>query len=92
MDSQKRAALRKIGHPMRPLMRMGNKGLTEAFVKELVGSLKAHQLVKVRLDTGAGAEARARAEELAEQAEAEVVDVVGAVGMLYREDPEDPLV
>lgn len=92
MDSQKRAALRKIGHPMRPLMRLGNKGLTEAFAKELSSSLKAHQLVKVRLDVSAGAEARARAEEIATQAEAEVVDVVGAVGLFYREDPEDPLV
>lgn len=77
---------------MRPLMRMGNKGLTEAFVAELTSSLQAHQLVKVRLDAIAGAEARARAEELAEKVAAEVVDVVGAVGMFYREDPEDPLV
>ena len=77
---------------MRPLMRLGNKGLTEGFIKELRSSLEAHQLVKVRLDASAGPEARARVEELAEKAQAEVVDVVGAVGMLYLEDPEDPLV
>lgn len=92
MDSATRNKLRKIGHAMRPLLRLGKAGLTDGFAKEVSDSLRAHQLVKIRLDAAGKAECRARAEELAAAAEAEVVDVVGSVATLYREDPEDPLV
>lgn len=92
MEKTVRAKLRKIGHPMRPLMRVGKAGVTEGFVTELVRSLKAHQLVKVSMESSQKDEARAQAEELAEKAECEVVDLVGSSALFYREDPEDPLV
>lgn len=92
MRPKARAELRKIGHPMRPLMRIGKDGVTEGFLKELSRSLDAHQLVKVKLDVGGKAACRERAEEVAKGAEAEVVDVVGSAALFYREDPEDPLV
>ncbi len=92
MNTRTRAELRRIGHPMKPLMRIGAKGLTDAFVTELERSLAAHQLVKVAVDGSGKAELRARAEEVAAKAGAELVDLVGGSALFYREDPEDPLV
>lgn len=92
LENPRRAALRKLGHAMKPLMRVGNKGVTEAFVAELARSLKAHQLVKVRLDGEDADERRSQAEAIAASAEADVVDIVGAAALFYREDPENPLV
>lgn len=92
MESGKRAELRRIGHPLRPLMRIGKGGATDAFVKELGTSLKAHQLVKVKLDGVGKEEWQTRARELAERSKSELVDVVGGSALLYLEDPEDPLV
>lgn len=77
---------------MRPLMRLGNKGISEGFLKELSSSLKAHQLVKVRLDTSGKAECQARAQEILDQIPGELVDIVGSSALFYREDPKDPLV
>lgn len=92
MESSKRASLRKMGHAMRPLMRVGRAGVTDGFVAELTSSLKAHQLLKVSMDSAAKDEARAQAEELATRTGSELVDVVGSSALLYLEDPKDPLV
>ncbi len=81
-----------MGHPMRPLMRIGKEGMTDAFVTEVVRSLKAHQLLKVKLDVSGRDECRERAQELAKRSEADVVDIVGSAALFYLEDPEDPLV
>lgn len=77
---------------MRPLMRVGKNGVSDGFVSELVHSLTAHQLVKVSMDTSQKDEAREQAEDLAERAGCDLVDLVGSSALFYLEDPEDPLV
>jgi RNA-binding protein len=92
MEKSKRTQLRKIGHPMRPLMRVGKSGVSDGFVTELVRSLTAHQLVKVSMESSQKEEARAQAEDLAARAECDLVDLVGSSALFYRENPKDPLV
>jgi RNA-binding protein len=92
MEKKQRSQLRKIGHPMHALMRVGKRGLSEGFLKELANSLRAHQLVKVSLSTPQREEASEEANAIAAGVDAELVDIVGGSALFYLEDPDDPLV
>lgn len=48
LTSQERSALRARAHPLRPVVLLGDKGLTEAVIKEIDCNLTAHQLIKVK--------------------------------------------
>lgn len=49
ISSQERSALRAAAHPLRPVVLIGDRGLTESVLKEIDLNLKAHQLIKVRV-------------------------------------------
>ncbi|GAA4332641.1 YhbY family RNA-binding protein [Pigmentiphaga soli] len=60
IDSQTRSALRAAAHPLKPVVLIGEKGLSDAVLQEIDRSLSAHGLIKVR----AGGEDRAARDEL----------------------------
>ena len=79
--------LRRRAHALRPVVRLGQNGLTEAVARELDAALERHELVKVRL---AAPDAPARAvqlEALAGGAGAAVVQRIGHTATLYRANP-----
>src|SRR5690554_1887844 len=49
ITSQERRALRAAAHPLRPVVQIGEKGLTDAVLKEIETHLAAHGLIKVRV-------------------------------------------
>jgi len=49
LSSQERSALRAAAHPLRPIVWIGDKGLTDAVLKEIDTTLDAHGLIKVRV-------------------------------------------
>jgi len=81
---QKRTALRAAAHPLRPVVLIGERGLTDAVLKEIDRALTAHGLIKVR----AGGEDRdAREAMLASVCEAlscAPVHHLGKTLILYR--------
>ena len=88
-DKQKKH-LRGLGHPLKPLVMIGQHGLTDAVVKELDQTLDAHELVKVRARVG-DRDARDEAlATLAARTQAAVVQRIGNVGLYYRASRKQP--
>ena len=76
--------LRGQAHDLKALLQIGNKGLTPAFIAELDAVLEQHELVKVKV-AGEDRQARdAMIGELAEQADAALVQRIGHTAVLYR--------
>jgi len=48
LTPRERAALRAAAHPLKPVVLIGDNGLTEAVLKEIDLNLSAHELIKVR--------------------------------------------
>jgi RNA-binding protein len=70
------------------LLQIGNKGVTPAFLAELDAVLEQHELVKVKV-AGEDREARdAMIGELAEKADAALVQRIGHTAVLYRPSKE----
>jgi RNA-binding protein len=89
LTSSQRKHLRGLAHHLEPVVRVGQKGVTESVVGETGRALEAHELIKVRLDAE-GKEKKELAEALAEAAGAELAGVVGKIAILYRARDEKP--
>ncbi|MBK1779627.1 YhbY family RNA-binding protein [Advenella sp. WQ 585] len=61
LTSKERSALRSAAHPLKPVVLIGDNGLTEAVLKEIDISLTVHGLIKVRV---AGDDRQARIDML----------------------------
>jgi RNA-binding protein len=84
LSEKQKKHLRRLAHPLHPLVMLGNAGLTDGVVKELDRALTDHELVKVSARIG-GREARDTAlDELAQRTSALLVQRVGHVGVFYR--------
>jgi len=80
--------LRGQAHDLKALLQIGNKGITPAFIAELDAVLEQHELVKVKV-TGDDREARdTMIDELADKADAALVQRIGHTAVLYRPSKE----
>jgi RNA-binding protein len=90
LSEKQKKYLRRLAHPMSPIVMLGNAGLTDGVVNELERALTDHELVKVAARVGAR-EARDEAlQTLANRTRAELVQRVGHVGVFYRRRAELP--
>jgi len=82
--------LRGIAHTKNPIVAIGNKGLSDAVLKELELALEQHELVKIKLPGGSKAEKTALLKEICERSNSESVQLIGNVCVVYRvsEDPK----
>ena len=84
--------LRSLDHALKPVVRLGQNGLTDAVIKELDGALSHHELVKVKLSES---EKDARLEQLTalcESVRAECVQQIGHTATLFRRNEKKPVI
>jgi RNA-binding protein len=90
LSEKQRRYLRGLAHPLKPVILIGNAGVSEGVVAETRRALADHELIKVRM-TGAEREARdAALEDLAKVTDSELVGRIGHVATLYRRSAELP--
>lgn len=88
ITSQERSALRAAAHPLRPVVLIGDRGLTDSVLKEIDNNLTAHQLIKVRV-SGEEREARnAMLETICDSLSCALVHHLGKTLIIYRPDPK----
>ena len=86
-ESQKKY-LRGLGHGLKPVVMVGDAGLTESVRAEFERSLEHHELIKLRVKVGDREERDRIIMSLCDSSAAELVQRIGNVALLYRENPE----
>lgn len=81
--------LRQLAHPLKPVVTVGNKGVTEAVCRELDLTLNQHELLKIRL-AGDREQRSADLDKLLAASGAEAVQTIGHIASVYRPHPEQP--
>ncbi|MBS0612368.1 MAG: ribosome assembly RNA-binding protein YhbY [Proteobacteria bacterium] len=84
LSEKQRKYLRRLAHPLHPIVMLGNAGLTEAVVKEADRALRDHELIKVSARMGARAARDAALDSITRQTGSQLVQRIGHVGVLYR--------
>jgi len=87
--SQKRY-LRGLAHDIKPVIMVGNKGVSAAVIAEFSIALDQHELVKVRLAGDDRAERAEQVSKLAADTQAELVQTIGKVASFYRRNSDAP--
>jgi RNA-binding protein len=82
--------LRGLAHALRPVVRLGNAGLTDAVAGETARALHDHELIKVRAPGGDRAARDALFAALAGRTGSVLVQRIGNVAVLYRANPQLP--
>lgn len=90
LSPSQRRYLRSLAHELSPVIMLGNKGPTDAVLKELNLALTHHELVKVKLSGGDKSERSEQVQVLADGVQAESVQQIGHVAVLFRRNADDP--
>ena len=87
MDNQTRRKYRRIAHHLKPVVLLGERGLTDAVVAETDRALTDHELIKVR--TSGDRQARSEQQQaLAQRCQAEPIQAIGRTLVLFRKNPK----
>jgi RNA-binding protein len=81
--------LRGKAHALKPVVMLGQKGLTDNVVAETAGALRTHELIKVKVRAGDREARDALLAELVKRTACVLVNRIGHVATLYR--PGEPL-
>jgi RNA-binding protein len=90
LTEKQRRHLKGLAHPLKPVILMGNAGLTEAVVAATGMALDDHELLKVRLPGMERQDRDAALAQLAERTGSVLVTRIGHVAVLYRRHPDLP--
>jgi RNA-binding protein len=82
-DKQKRY-LRGLAHTLKPVVMIGNKGLSETVLNEIENALNHHELIKVRVSGQEKADRTQMLNEISEKTNADLIQVIGHIGGFYR--------
>lgn len=91
LSEKQRRHLRGLAHELKPIIRLGNAGLTDAVATETARALHDHELVKVKAAGGGDREARDTLfAELAQRTASALIHRIGNVAVLYRPNAKLP--
>ena len=80
--------LRGRGHQLKPLIRVGDAGLSDSVLAEYESTLAHHELIKVRVKAGDRESRDKMIDELCSGSGAALVQRVGNIALLYRSNPD----
>lgn len=80
--------LRRIAHHLDPVVIIGDSGMSEGVVQETERALTDHELIKVRINSADRADRVTTGDSLATSCNADVVQRIGKVLILYRANPK----
>jgi len=90
LTERQRKYLRREAHALKPVLSLGDKGITDSFLQELDSTLEHHELIKVKVRTG-DRELRDQAlEELIAHSNATLITRIGNIATLYRPRKKNP--
>lgn len=85
---QQTKVLRSRAHVLKPVVIVGQNGLTENVLNEIDQSIDHHELIKVRVNATDRQQRTERIEQIAATTKSEIVQVVGHIAVLYRHNPQ----
>ena len=91
MNGKERAAIRKIGNTLTPIVQIGKGDVTDAVLKTIEEALKKRELIKLAVLETATVTAREAADAIASALSADVIQCIGRKIVLYRYNPDNKI-
>ena len=92
LTSKQRAFLRGIAANYETIFQIGKGGINDNLIQQVNDALRKRELIKLRVLDNSMLSAREAAEEIAEQTKSEVVQVIGSRFVLFKRNPQEPVI
>ncbi len=83
LNGKQKKHLRSLGHHLEPVVYVGKEGISENVKHSLADTLKARELIKVKLGQNCAVQKKEAAEQLAAVSGAALVQLIGKMVLLY---------
>lgn len=87
LKGSQRKWLRGMAHGLRPVVQIGQKGLSGAALREVDAALDVHELIKIQAP-GPKEDKQEIARRIEDELGAQAVGLIGHMIILYRENPD----
>ena len=87
ITSSTRKKYRQIGHHLRPIVTVGNSGITGGVIGEMQRALGDHELIKVKLNIEKKSEREREVKDLSTALNAHLIQLIGKNALLYKKNP-----
>jgi RNA-binding protein len=82
--------LRREAHALKPIVAVGDKGITQALLDEVEGAIDHHELIKVRVRASGREQRDAAIDTIITASRAALVSRIGNVAAIYRPRKKKP--
>ena len=90
LTNNQKKFLRSKGHSLKPVVMLGQHGLTEGVLAELDSSLETHELLKIKIRGDDREDKQRIIDEILQKTQAHLVQVIGNVMVIYRAFDKEP--
>lgn len=90
LTNNQKKFLRSKGHSLKPVVMLGQHGLSEGVLAELESSLETHELLKIKVRGDDREDKQKIINEIVGISGAHLVQVIGNVMVIYRAFDKDP--
>jgi RNA-binding protein len=84
LSNKQKQYLKGLAHSLKPVVQLGNNGLTEGVLAEIEGALNYHELIKVKVPTDDKEEKSLIMEAIIRETKAMKVQSIGHTLVLYK--------
>jgi RNA-binding protein len=83
-NSERKKQFRSLGHNLKPIVTVGDNGLSEGVLSELNRALDDHELIKIKLALTEREDRQTVTDEINQLPNTEVVQQIGKILLLFR--------
>ncbi len=87
MNSAQKKRLKAQAHSLKPVLTVGQSGLTESVLKELEITLDTHELLKIKIRADKEQRKQIR-DQIINESQAELIQSIGQIIVVYRKNPD----
>ena len=84
LNSKKISHLKALSHAIKPVVQIGNKGLSDSVINEIKLNLKAHELIKIQVQENDKANRALILTSVCEKVNAESINHIGKQIVIFK--------
>lgn len=84
LNKDQKHQLRVLAHALKPVVMVGNLGLTQAVQLEIYRALEDHELIKIKISIGDRSQRKHITDAILQEQAAELIQAIGHVIVIYR--------
>ncbi|AFT67489.1 MAG: ribosome assembly RNA-binding protein YhbY [Cycloclasticus pugetii] len=88
LSNQQKKKLKAHAHSLKPVVRLGQSGLTSNVLDEIESAITHHELIKVKVSADDRDDKKAIIQEIADKTASELIQSIGFMAVFYRENQD----